>query len=94
MRLFITEKPSVAKALAEELGVTGKAEGYIECGMDKITWCFGHMLELAEPDEYTSNEVPCSPKTGKKLWRIDELPIIPAPWIVKPKKRPKSNLKS
>lgn len=93
MRLFIAEKPSVAKALAEELGVTGKGEGYIECGKDKITWCFGHMLELAEPDEYTSDEVPCSPKTGKKLWRIDELPIIPATWIVKPKKEAEKQLK-
>lgn len=85
MRLFIAEKPSVAKALAEELGVTKKEEGYIECGHDKITWCFGHMLECAEPDEYTSFDVPCNPKTGKKLWRIDELPIIPATWIIKPK---------
>ena len=93
MRLFIAEKPSVAKALAQALGVTGKGEGYIECGKDKITWCFGHMLELAEPDEYTSNEVPCSPKTGKKLWRIDELPIIPATWIVKPKKEAEKQLK-
>ena len=93
MRLFIAEKPSVAKALAKELGVTKKEEGYIECGRDKVTWCFGHMLELAEPDEYTSFDVPCNPKTGKKLWRIDELPIIPATWIIKPKVDAKRQLK-
>ncbi|WP_244127507.1 hypothetical protein, partial [Xylella fastidiosa] len=46
----LAEKPSVAKAIAGELGVTGKSEGYIECGHDTITWCFGHMLEQAEPD--------------------------------------------
>ncbi len=93
MRLFIAEKPSVAGALAQELGVTGKGEGYIECGTDKITWCFGHMLELAEPDEYTANDVPRHPKTDKKIWRVDELPIIPATWIIKPKNEAKKQLK-
>ena len=92
MRLFIAEKPSVAKALAQELGVTGKGEGYIECGSDKITWCFGHMLELAQPDEYTSCTVPRHPKTGKKIWRIEELPIIPSTWIIKPKEEAKKQL--
>ncbi|MDD0868542.1 toprim domain-containing protein, partial [Xylella fastidiosa] len=56
MRLFIAEKPSVAKAIAGELGVTGKGNGYIECGHDTITWCFGHMLEQAEPDAYISED--------------------------------------
>lgn len=48
MRLFIAEKPSVAKAIAGELGATGKGDGFIECGTDKVTWCFGHMLEQAD----------------------------------------------
>ncbi|TNV88566.1 hypothetical protein C5H24_12590, partial [Xylella fastidiosa] len=64
----LAEKPSVAKAIAGELGVTGKSEGYIECGHDTITWCFGHMLEQAEPDAYISEDVPLNPKTGKKIW--------------------------
>ena len=85
MRLFIAEKPSVAKAIAGELGVTSKGDGFIECGKDTITWCFGHMLEQADPDEYTPDDVPCSPTTGKKLWRVDELPIIPTTWIMKPR---------
>ena len=38
MRLFIAEKPSVAKAIAGELGITGKGDGFIECGGDKVTW--------------------------------------------------------
>ncbi|WP_153015474.1 toprim domain-containing protein, partial [Ventosimonas gracilis] len=66
MRLFIAEKPSVGKAIAAELGIKGHDnEGFIDCGLDKVTWCFGHMLELAEPDEYTPDTVPRS-KAGKK----------------------------
>lgn len=91
MRLFIAEKPSVAKAIAAELGITGKAEGFIECGQDKVTWCFGHMLEHAGPDEYTPGTVPRTP-SGKKIWRVDELPIIPATWIVRPKDDAKHQL--
>lgn len=92
MRLFIAEKPSVAKAIAGELGVTGKGDGFIECGQDKITWCFGHMLEQAGPDEYTADDVPCSPATGKKLWRVDDLPIIPTTWIMRPRDDAKQQL--
>lgn len=84
MKLFIAEKPSVAKAIAAELGVTGKGDGYIECGGDKVTWCFGHMLEQAGPDEYTPDDVPTNDK-GRKIWRVDELPIIPDEWILRPK---------
>ena len=94
MRLFIAEKPSVAKAIAEELGVTGKGDGYIECGVDRITWCFGHMLEQAGPDEYTSRDAPIHSATGKKLWRVEDLPIIPQTWIVKPKVDAAKQLKS
>lgn len=86
MRLFIAEKPSVAKAIAGELGVTGKQNGFIECGNDRVTWCFGHMLELAEPDEYTGADAPRNPVNGKKRWRVEELPIIPPTWLIKPKK--------
>ena len=92
MRLFIAEKPSVAKVLAAELGVTSKEEGYIVCGLDKVTWCFGHMLEQAEPDTYTPDDAPTNPKTGKKLWRIDDLPIIPGKWILNPKPDAKKQL--
>jgi len=85
MRLFIAEKPSVAKAIAGELGATGKGDGFIECGSDTITWCFGHMLEQAEPDEYTPDDVPRNPTNGKKIWRTDELPIIPEVWKMQPR---------
>ncbi|KTC71797.1 DNA topoisomerase I [Legionella birminghamensis] len=92
MRLFIAEKPSVARAIADELGVTAKEEGYIICGQDKITWCFGHLLELAEPDRYLSEDIPKSSKTGKKLWRAEDLPIIPEQWIIEPKADTKKQL--
>ncbi|WP_017168798.1 DNA topoisomerase 3 [Xanthomonas phaseoli] len=92
MRLFIAEKPSVAKAIAGELGATGKGDGYIECGSDTITWCFGHMLEQAEPDEYTPDDVPRNPTTGKKIWRVEELPIIPETWIMQPRDDAKAQL--
>ncbi|KAH9504569.1 hypothetical protein Btru_063259 [Bulinus truncatus] len=63
---------------------TGKGQGYIECGQVKVTWCFGHMLEQAEPDEYTPDNVPRG-TNGKKVWRTDELPIIPNTWLMRPK---------
>lgn len=91
MRLFIAEKPSVAKAIAAELGTTGKGDGFIECGSDKVTWCFGHMLEQADPDEYTPDDVPRG-QSGRKVWRVDELPIIPDAWILKPKDDAKKQL--
>lgn len=79
MRLFIAEKPSVAKAIAAELGQTGKGKGYIQCGNDKVTWFFGHMLEQADPDTYTAADAPRA-ENGKKIWRIEDLPIIPEEW--------------
>lgn len=81
MRLFIAEKPSVARAIAQALGTLDtKKKGQIICENDTVvTWCFGHMYHLAEPDSYTG-DVPVSAKTGKKLWRWEELPIIPTVW--------------
>lgn len=91
MRLFIAEKPSVAKAIAAELGQTNKGDGFIQCSDDKITWCFGHMLEQAEPDEYTSDDIPTN-SNGKKIWRVEDLPIIPETWILQPKDDAKKQL--
>jgi DNA topoisomerase-3 len=91
-RLFIAEKPSVARAIAAELGKVSRSDGYLSCGNDIITWCFGHMLELASPDEYTSDDVPRS-KAGRKRWRVDELPIIPVTWKSHPKEDARKQLK-
>ncbi|WP_264767196.1 toprim domain-containing protein, partial [Klebsiella pneumoniae] len=84
MRLFIAEKPSVAKAIAGELGTTTRGDGFIQCGDDFVTWCFGHMLEQAEPDVYLPEDVPRN-NSGKKIWRAEDLPIIPETWISEPK---------
>ena len=94
MRLFIAEKPSVGRAIAESLGVSVKNKNYIECSDGSIvTWCFGHMFELAEPDEYTPDDVPTNGK-GRKIWRFDELPIFPERFILHPKSDAKEQLKA
>ena len=70
-KLFIAEKPSLGRAIAEVIGIKAKRDGYIECKNGAVvTWCFGHILELAKPEEYTKN----------KKWSLSELPIIPDRW--------------
>lgn len=84
MRLFIAEKPSVAKAIAAELGVSQTANGYILCKTgDAVTWCFGHILEMAKPEHY--NE-------AYARWRPEDLPIVPDEWALLPKEDAKKQL--
>lgn len=68
MRLVIAEKPSVARDLAKVLGAHKKQRTYLEGPDIRITWCFGHMCELAEPASYN---------TAWKKWNLDALPMIP-----------------
>lgn len=77
MRLFIAEKPNLAKAIANGLGNGRKDDGCIRCGDDMVTWCFGHMLELAWPQDY---------KPEYAQWRREHLPIIPSEWKYKVRK--------
>lgn len=91
MRLFIAEKPSVAKAIAGELGSATRGNGFIQCGNDYVTWCVGHMLEQAEPDAYLPDDIPRT-TAGKKIWRAEDLPIIPERWITEPKAELKDQL--
>lgn len=79
MKLFIAEKPSVGRAIAQALGtVNTKNQGYIECENDSVvTWAYGHMYAAAEPDYYTAPDIPVL-KNGNKVWRLEDLPIIPA----------------
>lgn len=94
MNLYIAEKPSIGKAIATELGIVKREEGYIDCkNNNTVTWCFGHMLELANPDHYLPDDIPKSEKTGKKYWRLEDLPIIPEKWIKFEKKDCKEQLK-
>lgn len=76
MRLFIAEKPSVANAIAAELGQPRKRGGSIEVGSDVVTWCFGHLLETAQPQHYDERY---------KNWCDEDLPIVPATWKLLPK---------
>jgi DNA topoisomerase III len=69
MRVFIAEKPSLATAIFKGLGgnpSTDKKAGYYEKGSDIVTWCFGHLLSLKDPEDYDSN---------LKRWTLDSLPI-------------------
>lgn len=95
-RLFIAEKPSVAKALSEALGIVSKHGVYTVCsnGDDVVTFCVGHIMEQAEPDEYTPDDVPKNEKTGKKIWREEDLPIIPSVWKLKAKSDLKDQVKN
>lgn len=77
MRLFIAEKPNLAKAIANGLGNDRKDDGCIRCSDDVVTWCFGHMLELAWPQDY---------KPEYAQWRREHLPIIPSEWKYKVRK--------
>ena len=52
MKLIITEKPSVGQALAKVLGVKKRNDGYLEGGGYVVSWCVGHLVELAEPQAY------------------------------------------
>lgn len=82
MRVFVAEKPSVAKAIAESVGIISKDEGFYKCKDNTIvTYCFGHLLERAEPDYYLDDTVPVNPKTKKKYWRREDLPIIPDKFV-------------
>ncbi len=80
MRLFIAEKPSLGKAIAAQLpGQKKPTRTHIQCGSDVVTWAFGHLYELAEPDAYLAADVPTN-GSGKKRWRLEDLPIIPQAW--------------
>ena len=70
-QLVIAEKPSVAMSIAKALGSTARKEGCMEGGGWLVSWCVGHLAELAEPAAY-------DPRYGK--WRREDLPILPESW--------------
>ncbi|MFO6425142.1 DNA topoisomerase III [Motilimonas sp. KMU-193] len=85
MKLYIAEKPSLARAIASALPKPQtKADGMITLANgDCISWCIGHLLEQAEPDHY-------DPQYQK--WRLEHLPISPEKWLLNPKKNTKKQL--
>ena len=91
MKLILAEKPSLARGIAEGLG--GARRGAVfEARGYTITNAFGHLLEQAEPDGYLPAGAPVNPKTGKKVWRLENLPIFPEKWIKHPKADAKAQL--
>ena len=69
--LIITEKPSVARAIAAALGANVRGDGCIHGSNLIVSWCYGHLVELAVPAAYDE-------KLGK--WRREDLPILPEQW--------------
>ena len=70
-RLVITEKPSVAQAYAKVLGATSRQDSYLEGGGYLVSWCVGHLVELAPPNLYDEKYV---------KWSVADLPILPEKW--------------
>ncbi|MFG0772620.1 DNA topoisomerase III [Vibrio plantisponsor] len=78
-RLFIAEKPSLGRAIADALPKPHKKDqGFIRCANgDVVTWCIGHLLEQVEPDAYDERY---------KKWNLADLPIVPEQWQLRPRK--------
>ena len=72
MILVIAEKPSVAQSIAKVLGATSRKDGYMEGGNYIVSWCFGHLVELADASSYDDRYA---------KWRYDDLPIVPENWM-------------
>ena len=71
MQLVIAEKPSVAKSIADVLGALDRQDGYFEGGGYLVSWCVGHLIELAEPESYGDQW---------KKWTYESLPVNPEHW--------------
>jgi DNA topoisomerase-3 len=71
LQLVIAEKPSVAQSIASVLGARGRKDGYLEGNGYLVSWCVGHLVELAKPESYDESW---------KKWSYDTLPMIPERW--------------
>lgn len=74
--LIVTEKPSVARDIGRVLGVTGRGSGYLHKGDRRITWCVGHLLQLAEPTAYNKEW---------RRWDLANLPMVPDRFELQPR---------
>ena len=71
MRVILAEKPSVAQSIAAVLGADQKKNGYLQGENDLVSWCIGHLIELAPPEIYDARYA---------KWRREDLPIVPSAW--------------
>ena len=69
--LVVTEKPSVAQSIARVIGAGERKDGYMEGNGYLVSWCIGHLVELAQPDAYSD---------AWKKWNYECLPMIPEQW--------------
>lgn len=74
MKVCIAEKPSVARDIARILGANKSCDGYMEGNGYQVTWTFGHLCELKEPNDYSENW---------KHWSLAALPMIPPRFGIK-----------
>ena len=70
-QLVVSEKPSVGAAYAKVLGATNRQDGYLEGNGYLVSWCVGHLVELAPPNVYDEKYV---------KWSVADLPILPEEW--------------
>ena len=85
MRLILAEKPSVAWDIAQALGTPQKHDGYLTVGSDTLTWAYGHLLTLAEPDQYDP---------AWKAWDWATLPMLPEHFQLTPQPQTVAHLKT
>lgn len=71
MKLVIAEKPSVAQSIAKVIGAEKREDGYLEGNGYLVSWCVGHLVELAAPESYDERY---------EKWRYEDLPILPKEW--------------
>lgn len=74
MKLCIAEKPSVAREIAQIIGAKSRRDGYFEGSGYQVSWTFGHLCTLKEPNDYTDRW---------KYWNLRELPMIPPRFGIK-----------
>ena len=84
MKLYIAEKPSLGRAIADVLPGGKRGDGFITLANgDVVSWCVGHLLEQSQPHKYNPEY---------KSWKIQHLPIVPDEWKLEPRKECKGQI--
>ena len=74
MKVILAEKPSVAREIAGFVGARSRRDSYLEGGGYQVTWAYGHLVELKEPEDYDP---------ALKRWSLETLPFVPEPFELK-----------